>query len=303
MTFVRDFKGFSGGHLKMFDYYNHVARSGLFRPVLTLTEHSLLDHTNPWVEAGEAFSPMISDTDAYFVAGVDWNLFDNAGIDLGGRPVINLVQSVRHASPQNPRYHFLSRPALRICVSAEVSEAVRATGIVNGDILTIPNGVSLGPLFAHEKSHRKHDIFIGGLKSPDLALACASVLRAKGLSVDVETRQLPRDLYLERLASASIALLLPFSNEGFYLPALEAMAMGVCVVVPDCVGNRSFCTDGLNCLTPVFELDALTRATLFLVSQPALQAALKDEARQVAVRHDISNEYNMFVQVLRDISK
>src|SRR5262249_3269937 len=126
MRFVRNFAQFRGGHLKVFDYFNHVAQSGRFTPVLTLTGRSLKDDTNPWVRAGIPFSETFGSADAYFVGGMDWDMLDQAGVVLEGRPVINLVQHVRHALPTDIRHRFLRRPALRICVSEEVSDALRA---------------------------------------------------------------------------------------------------------------------------------------------------------------------------------
>lgn len=303
IRFVRDFTRFSGGHLKIFDYFNHVMNSGEYAPVLTFTSRSRMDDTNPWFMAGFPFSERFGPSDAYFVGGLDWELFDQAGVDLHGKPVINLVQHVRHASPQDVRYRFLQRPALRICVSPEVADAVRATGIVNGEVVTIANGVDLEPLRVLSRVRKSCDVFVGGLKSAELALACAATLRANGLRVTVETASLPRDAYLRRVASAHIALLLPNPAEGFYLPALEAMASDVCVVVPDCIGNRSFCRDGVNCVISSFEMAALTQAVIDLVAFPKRQESLKTEARKTAAAHDLVIERAKFLDILSQLER
>ena len=46
-------------------------------------------------------------------------------------------------------------------------------------------------------------------------------------------------------------------GEGFYLPALEAMALGSLVICPDCIGNRSFCLPGRNCFRPNYDLNSV----------------------------------------------
>lgn len=298
MTFIRDFISLTGGHLKVYDYFNHVAASDLFSPALILTPRSLKDTTNPWIQAGIPYSETFGPSDAYFVGGVDWEILDEAGIELRDRLVINLVQHVRHASPQDVRYRFLTRPALRICVSEEVAEAVRATGLANGDVIAVPNGLELNAFHALHGVAKEHDVFIGGLKSPELALACADRLGSKGLRVSIETGLLPREEYIQRVATARIALLLPNRTEGFYLPALEAMASDVCVVVPDCIGNRSFCLDGVNCVMPAFDEAALTQAVLDLVARPDQQEALKSEGRRMAASHDLLTERARFFEVL-----
>jgi glycosyltransferase involved in cell wall biosynthesis len=54
---------------------------------------------------------------------------------------------------------------------------------------------------------------------------------------------------LNWINQAKITVFLPYRDiEGFYMPALEGMALGTLVVCPDCIGNRSFCLPGYNSL-------------------------------------------------------
>ena len=57
-----------------------------------------------------------------------------------------------------------------------------------------------------------------------------------------------------------MSLFVPNPTEGFFLPALEALALRSVVVCPDVIGNRSFCLDGVNCFRPAFEEEALLGA-------------------------------------------
>jgi hypothetical protein len=302
MMFARNYMGFTGGHLKVFDYFNHVALSNIFEPLLFLTPSSLRDKSNPWIEAGIPLLEKCIEANAYFLGGLDWGIYDNAGINLDNKIVINLIQGFGHSSPQDIRYQFLKRPALRICVSEELSNSIKATGIVNGEIITIPNGIRLDDFDFLSNTPKKYDVFIGGLKSPELAMSCAKLLRAEGVNVDIELSKLPRDIYLKRVASSRIALLIPLSTEGFYLPALEAMALDVCVVVPDCLGNRSFCLDNINCILPKFNLEAMTQAVIQILKLPYQQEKLKNNAHLMCINHEISNEYIRFYDVLKKLS-
>ena len=58
-----------------------------------------------------------------------------------------------------------------------------------------------------------------------------------------------------------MTLFLPNETEGFYLPALEGMALGTIVVCPDCVGNRSFCLPQVNAFRPAFHFDDMVQET------------------------------------------
>jgi len=261
ILFHRDFAGYSGGHGKVWDYFRHALALGWDARVY-LTDASLCDASNPWMQMPERIEPqwMPAECDVLFLAGMDWTALPD--IQRPPRPVINLLQHVRHAWPEHPLSAFLSAPARRICVSQPVADAITATGRVNGPITVIPAALDL-PEHLPAPSDTPQ-ILIAGLKAPALAHALAQELRQRGLDVMVLDHALPRAVYLGLVASARVVVTLPHPAEGFYLPALEAMALGVPVVLTDCIGSREYTRDGDNCLLaaadPVALADAAERA-------------------------------------------
>jgi glycosyltransferase involved in cell wall biosynthesis len=256
LLFFRDYRAFQGGHLKVADYIAHTRSSGLFTPQLFMTPESL--HASPFPRDVIVRDWNPSRADALFVAGMDW-----AHVPMGVEdhvPVINLIQHPRHALPDDPRAAFLTRRATRICVSEEVSQAIRQTGRANGPVHTIAAGVKGAPLSSVRE--RSIPVLICGLKNPALAQATAQGLLDRGVNAAVLTSVLPRTDYLLVLGKARIAITLPDATEGFYLPALEAMAAGCAVICPDALGNRSFCRHGETCLMPQATPQALTLAAL-----------------------------------------
>lgn len=254
LAFYRNFQGFSGGHLKVWDYFCHAKRSNMFHPTVYFSPDSQLDASNPWVAAGEpiesAWKP--ASDDALFLAGMDWL----AVSEKHDGPVINLIQSTRHGNSRDPRYRFLGRRALRICVSQQVAEAIKATGQVNGPVVTIPAGLDADHL-PGPSAQRDIQLLIVGLKRPSLARDISADLRASGIASICLQDALPRADFLNMLGRALVTVFLPFHQEGFYLPALEGMAMGTLVICPDCTGNRDFCVHELNCLMPGWETEAI----------------------------------------------
>jgi hypothetical protein len=128
VLFHRNYRKFKGGQLKVWDYFNHVLASPEFTPRIEFSPRTIWDQANPWRDAGEYIveSARSVRPDVFFVAGGDWVMLDrhpDAGADI---PVVNLVQQVRHADPNNNRFQFLSRKAIRICVSEEVTQALLA---------------------------------------------------------------------------------------------------------------------------------------------------------------------------------
>ena len=48
VLFYRDFHGFTGGHLKVWNYFNHTLKSKDYQPYVSFTPNSLWNSTNPW---------------------------------------------------------------------------------------------------------------------------------------------------------------------------------------------------------------------------------------------------------------
>jgi len=105
MHFHRDLVRLHGGDLKVWHYFSHVASSGRFDPAVYFTQRSMLDGTNPWIGSDAPLLPVWapSAAGALFLAGIDWRYVpDDCAV-----PVMNLLQSTRHADPADERYRFL----------------------------------------------------------------------------------------------------------------------------------------------------------------------------------------------------
>lgn len=296
LLFHRDFHGLTGGHLKLWHYYRHAGHSTRFQPRIYFTPRSLRDAGNPWYGITppplEVWRP--GDADVLFLAGLDWE----AVPDPAPAPVINLIQGVRHGDPGDPRRPFLARPAVRICVSDEVAAAIQSTGIVNGPVHVIPNGIDLGDV-PPAGPHRDVPVVIAGMKNPPLARALQDRLRLAGIPAECLVEPLPRSEFLRRLGRSAVAVTIPVEREGFFLPALEAMAVGAVVVCPDCVGNRGFCRDGETAFRPAYGLEEMLEATVAAVRQPARAAEAMRQAAAAEVRlHGLERERLAFLRIL-----
>jgi hypothetical protein len=296
LLFRRDFQVLTGGHLKVWHYFGHALASSRYRPVIHITPDSRRGTANPWDRGGtqpsSPWEPAVAG--ALFLAGLDWEAVPPST----RTPVFNLIQHTRHAVAGDPRRRFLSRRAVRICVSPEVADAILATGEVNGPVVTIPAGLDAGE-FPAPAARRDLDLVVAGLKNPPLARAIAEHFARGGLRVEVRLEQLPRPEYLTLFGRAEVAVPLPAETEGFFLPALEGMAMGAVVVCPDCVGNRSFCRDGDTCLRPEYGFDAIVAAVEAALWMPAAaRAELRAAAAAEVSRHGLDAERRAFMALL-----
>lgn len=307
VLFHRDYLRFQGGHLKVFHYFQHLQNSGSYLPQIYFTDQSVHDSNNPWYGERSLGSWHPANADILFLAGLDWQAVLQHPEFLQQRvkmPVINLIQGLSHAEPSDTKYAFLRERAIRICVSEQVSEAIQATGQVNGPIFTIPNGIDLANLPKPLPSNDKDlDLLIVAIKRPSLGLALEQASADRYATTHIIHRLIPRLEFLELLNRAKTVVCLPHPDEGFYLPALEAMALGSLVICPDCKGNRSFCIDQQTCLSPTYDLSALLNAIQQAKTlEKQHRNALLTSARQQVALHSLEREAERFLAIMRDIS-
>ena len=314
--FYRRFVRLSGGHLKHAHYFRHAADLPGFERRIVF-EGGSRDPAD--VSRREVIWGVDAETsathwapghrDILFVGGFDWRYLQKSGLDKLPVPRINLIQHVRHAHEGSELRTFLSRRALRICVSAEVAEAIVETGEVDGPVVAIANGIDLPPFDPAARDalswHARPDtVLIVGYKRPELAREVARHLHGKGIACELATDFLPRHDFLRLLGRSRIAVCLPDEEEGFYLPALEAMAAGCTVVTLDCVGNRGFCHDRRNCLVAQPKPARIAETVEAGVSMPrTVREEMHRRASDTVRAHSLEAERTAFHAILGDIDR
>ncbi len=302
ILFYRDFQEYTGGHQKVADYFYHLKSSVEFNVDIAFSSSTLWDSSNPWfpeyVEKERSYIP--ANYDYAFLAGMDWATYLSLN-PKPDQPIVNLIQHVRHAEPAQPMHRYLSERAVRVCVSQEVANTIQSTGLVNGPVFTINNGIAIP---AVEKTTKQHELFIFGPKNPEVAIALKDELAQQDINAHSINHWLARDELLSLLAASRIVVLLPNSTEGFYLPALESMSYADLTIVPDCVGNRSFCHDRQNCLFPAYNTPALAAAVkdaLQILQQPEQLNIFKRNCAGTLAYHSLERERTEFLGLMRQL--
>ena len=303
VLFQREFLRFQGGHLKVWHYFNHVRAAPGFEAVVRFRPDTVWDGSNPWLPVRDEVltweDPV--DPDVLFVAGRDWRWLDPLQREESPVPVVNLLQHVLHAAPDDPleRHRFLPHKAIRICTSSEIARAIEETGRVRGPVFTIPNGIDLGELDAVPRpAQRDIDLLIVAAKQPVLGRRLAQRLASSAPELVLLRHYEPRPELLARIARARVTVFLPNPREGVYIPGLEGMALGTLVVCPDCVGNRSYCEDGRNCLMPAYDEDAIAAAAERALASGFERDPFAVAGRATARDHRLEAERDAFVSVL-----
>lgn len=243
--------------------------------------------------------------DVLFLSGVDWRMIEREDRPESPIPVINLIQHVRHADPEDKlgRNRFLPHKAIRLCVSPEITQALEATGRVRGPMFTIPDAVDLEALARHAATGPPDlDLLVLANKQPELGRAVLAQLGDAGRTHIVDVRSPHADV-LDLIGRAAVTVFIPNPKEGFYLPALEGMALRTVVVCPDCIGNRSFCVDGVTCFRPEYEERAIVEAARAALARREELGQMLDNATETARAHDLRDERRAFLEILDRIDE
>lgn len=294
ILFHRQYDRYSGGQQKVLDYFDHCLNHPRLSPYISWGDRSTDITGTPWEKHRSRIVYELSpgDYDLAFLAGMDWQ--DYLTTRQTDQPVINLIQHVRHAEPASNVYPYLSQPATRICVSQEVKAAIDATARVSGTTFAIPNGIDVDYLDTFTGPKKPGSIYILGFKQPDLARELKNTLDGHH-SVTCHVDHVDRDQVLKAMAGSEISILLPHFTEGFFLPALEAMKLSKVVIVPDCVGNRSFCRDNDNCLMPTMNTDSIL-ASVKCATDARIDFAAA--AQETVAKHTLERERESYFELL-----
>ncbi|MDQ7051661.1 MAG: glycosyltransferase family 4 protein [candidate division KSB1 bacterium] len=203
---------------------------------------------------------------------------------------------MKHGEPDNPRFRYLSRPAYRICVSRQVEEAIKPHS--NGPVVTIPNGIAI-ERFEAKQTKEHASVMIAGKKNPEFALKLYDALVARSIQASVLIDPVPQEVFAQQLQKSDIFVGITNRTEGFFLPALEAMAAGCAVVCTDAVGNRGFCIDQQTALQPQYlDLEAHVNAVLRLVAEGGLRQQLQKAGKRMAANYSLEKERQRFYAFL-----
>ncbi len=239
------------------------------------------------------------------------------GVPRGlGVPVVATFHDAtpfRFASPPQRRQRWRARAGIRSIARATLvhavscyarSELLSVVPIPATKVIAVPHGV--GAVFAPgpTPSTPRHALFVGGgdphknldlvlavwahpaaVALPPLVLAGAAAAdpRLQGLVQAGVARAVPHpgDGELVELYRRAFALLMPSRNEGFGLPALEAMACG-CPVVAASAGALPEVCGGAAILLDPDDPGAWRAAIAGLAADPARRAAMASAGLQRA---------------------
>ncbi len=300
ILFVKKSGRLSGGHIKFRDYFDHCLHHPELDPYAYLAFDLASGGGALWDDQRERILSEldVEPFDLLFVDGSDCNLLPP---EATRKTVIHLIQDFRHTYANDRRFEHLARPGLRICVSDELAAAVRPHAA--WCVAAIPNGIP-PELFAPDQKERG-SVVIWARKDTDMGKILRSALKERGFNITLLTRPVPRDAFAKLLGRTDLFVGLPKGAdrgwEGFFLPALEAMASGCVVVCADAIGNRSFCIDGQTCRVPAFgDTDSHVRVIEELMADEVQAERLRAGGRSASEAYTLARERDEFYLLVEE---
>jgi Glycosyl transferases group 1 len=286
VLFVRTFVRPTGGNVTVRDFFRHALAYPRFDARIWFAPGSRHAESDLWNDVPAARVVAAPDWDAFdlvVVNGKDWRLLPESGRFR----VLHLVQHLGYPADEELR-GYLAREAVRVCVSGAVAESIRP--YARGPIVPIPNGIDPA-LFREDGTRRAGAVAVWAGKAPELGAEIARLLAGSGVAAEVIADRLPRARFAERLRAADVLVALPLAAEGFYRPALEAMACCCAVVCSDARGNREHCVDGESCVQPPHgDAAAHAAAVMRLLRDDELRERVRAGGRATASRFSLAAE-------------
>lgn len=286
VSFIRNYTSYTGGHQKVRDYMQHFIDLGwhtsFYKRGTSQTEPRLFSCISG-VNYQAQYQP--EDADLVFLAGMDWQ--DYLALGIKNKNIINLIQHVRHADPAQPLFEFLSQPAIRICVSESVRQAILPHA--NGPVHTIP----MGHRISKKPEKRTNDIYILANKQPELGNKLADYFLSHQYSVICHNKYVQKHEVLNAMASSHISITLPHITEGFYLPGIEAMALSDIAIVPDCVASVEYTKGFNNAMRCILDYHSIIDAHSLAkknIQSPVKLALLKYIGMKTVKSHSLEKE-------------
>lgn len=297
ISFLRYYHGYTGGHQKVRDYLQHFIALG-WEPSLFLSNKAATNQSLFSNVAGVNYQDQYDPTpfDYVFLAGMDWKHY--LPFKRDSQTVINLIQHVRHGDPSEPLHQYLKEPAIRLCVSEAVKNAIEP--YANGPCFAI----KMGHRFHKVPRKKTHDIYILANKQPELGTKLHEWAQGLGYSVHSHTSTTEHRVVISSMASASVTILLPDKTEGFYLPGIEGMYYSNSAVVPYCVANAEYYNVMSNLYMPEYTYQAIQTATLQALNKSsALTFIQRKIGRLIAAKFTLKNERMQLNKCLQQLDK
>ncbi len=292
-----------GAHHKTFDFFHHIKSFPGYEPHIFFDKTSLWNTDIPWFHLFESM-PTLDDLDfepdiLFLNSGKDWIKYTEHRAIPKNMPIVSPVNNFRAVKPGHKSFDFLPTKAIRLCPSQELYEATVSHPSTNGETIYLPNGVGINSEALKLQADKKFDLLIVGNKNPALANEIFAKVKHFDLHTEVINGWISKEDFQNKLALSRISMHLPKVVEEHYIPGVEAMMLDSLVIIPDCVGNRSYAKHLETCFVTEYSLVGMLHALQqVLEMDEAKKAQLCINATQASEIFQIQHEHKTLLEIL-----
>jgi hypothetical protein len=297
-----------GAHHKTFDFFNHIKSFADYKPLIYFDEDSIWDENLPWFNCFDIM-PTLKDLkvkpDILFLnSGKDWIKYSEHKTISDTTPIISPVNNFRAVNPGHRSYEFLSRKAIRLCPSKELYDATNDHPDVNGKTIYLPNGVGIFEEAENLKNDKKYDILIVGNKNPIMARELLSEIKHLNVNIEVIDSWISKKEFQIKLAQSHMSVHLPKKIEEHYIPGVEAMMLDSLVIIPDCIGNRSYSKHNETCYISEYNIESMAKTIYSMIDiSENLKKQLLKNAKKESKLFTLENERDVILRALKMTTK
>jgi glycosyltransferase involved in cell wall biosynthesis len=311
IAYVTEDTGVGGGHRVIFEHVNRLAERGHDVSVYSLAGSPDWFDVRVPVHAFERYEPLLEELtrlDAIKVA-TWWNTALPVWMASAARGIpASFVQDIETSYYPGEWYHGHVLSAYReefsfVTTSGWNRDRLREMDLDPAGVVS--PGIDLETFRELEGVERRDDLILAigrghWIKNLDLTVEAwralgdppLAELRLYGSEPDTREKfsflpyvESPSDDEVNRLLNEATVFVQTSIHEGFCLPPLEAMAAGCAVVCTDAHGNRDYCEDGVNCLMPEANAEAIAAALRRVLDDRELRERLVANGRETAARY------------------
>lgn len=297
-----------GAHHKTFDFYHHIKSYSDYKPVIFFDEESVWDENLPWFRLFDkmpTLKNLKTEPDILFLnSGKDWIKYEKHMSIPESIPIISPVNNFRAVNSSHKSFEFLSRKAIRLCPSCELFDAVNNHPNTNGKSIYLPNGVGIFSDAIILKTNKTTDLLIVGNKNPIMAQELYSQIKYLNIKIKVIDSWISKKHFQVELAKSYISVHLPKKIEEHYIPGVEAMMLESLVIIPDCIGNRSYSRPLNTCIIADYSLEGMIVAIKkMLALDEKTKKQMLENAIQESNKFLLSNEKSVLLEMLELTTK
>lgn len=297
-----------GAHHKTFDFFQHIKSFTDYNPLIFFDEDSIWDENLPWFNCFDRM-PTLKDLkvkpDILFLnSGKDWIKYSEHKTIPDNMPIVSPVNNFRAVNPGHKSYEFLSRKAIRLCPSQELFDATFNHPDTNGKTIYLPNGVGIFEEAQNLKNNKVYDILIVGNKNPIMARQLFSAIKHLNAKIEVIDSWISKKEFQIKLAQSHLSVHLPKKVEEHYIPGVEAMMLESLVIIPDCVGNRSYSKHMETCYVSAYNVESMADSiySMYDISENLIKQILNN-AKNESKLFTLDNERDVILEVLKMTTK